>query len=398
MTLTDSVTLHADVVVVGARCAGAATAMLLARAGHDVLVVDRAQFPSDTISTHSIARPGVVQLGRWGLLQCIVDSGAPRCRRVDLYSPSGGVTRRIKERYGTDFLVNPRRVVLDAFLQEAAVEAGARVLAECSAEGLLKDGRGRVVGLQVRNPDRHVEVRARHVVGADGLGSRVARWAGAPFSDVRATTGATLYTYVPGDWSALEYHVADGGFAGVFPTHGGEACVWVCSPQATAKWHRRLHPADRGLLSLLSQVAPSLADRVRDAGRRSPTRGMLSMPNHRRVPSGSGWALVGDASIHRDAITGFGISDAFRDAELLAAALDTALRSPADEVVALRDYERERDRISTRVFDLTLQLAAFPEPTRFTQLQKELAVAIDEQAGELAGRPLPYAAALPASA
>jgi flavin-dependent dehydrogenase len=172
MTSTDTVTLHADVVVVGARCAGAATAMLLARAGHDVLVVDRAQFPSDTISTHSIARPGVVQLARWGLLQAVVDSGAPACRRVDLYSPDGVVTRVVKDRHGTDFLVNPRRVVLDELLLEAALAAGARVLTGCWAESLVRDGRGRVAGLRARTHDRQVEVRARHVVGADGVGSR----------------------------------------------------------------------------------------------------------------------------------------------------------------------------------------------------------------------------------
>src|SRR6187455_3430447 len=75
--------LEADVVVVGARCAGAATAMLLARAGHDVLVLDRASFPSDTISTHVIARSGMVQLHRWGMLDTVVATGAPPVRRVE---------------------------------------------------------------------------------------------------------------------------------------------------------------------------------------------------------------------------------------------------------------------------------------------------------------------------
>ena len=85
-----------DVVVVGGRVAGSATAMLLARLGHDVVVVDQACFPSDTISTHSIARSGVVQLQRWGLLDAVLDSGAPAIRQVTFHALSGSVSRPIK--------------------------------------------------------------------------------------------------------------------------------------------------------------------------------------------------------------------------------------------------------------------------------------------------------------
>jgi len=77
-----------DVVVVGGRVAGSATAMLLARLGHDVVVVDEASFPSDTISAHSIARSGVVQLQRWGLLDAVLDSGTPAIRQQPADVPS----------------------------------------------------------------------------------------------------------------------------------------------------------------------------------------------------------------------------------------------------------------------------------------------------------------------
>ena len=114
-----------DVVIVGARCAGAATALLLARAGYDVAMVDRSPMPQDTLSTHAIARSGVVQLSRWGLLDVVLDSGAPALRSVGFGTPAGFTTRVVKPTAGVDLLVAPRRHVLDSILREAAVTAGA---------------------------------------------------------------------------------------------------------------------------------------------------------------------------------------------------------------------------------------------------------------------------------
>src|SRR5262245_30104647 len=105
-----------DVVVVGGRVAGSATAMLLARLGHDVMVVDQASFPSDTTSTHAIARSGMVQLRRWGLLDAVLDSGAPAIRRVTFHAPGESVSRVVKHKAGVDFVVAPRRYVLDTIL------------------------------------------------------------------------------------------------------------------------------------------------------------------------------------------------------------------------------------------------------------------------------------------
>ena len=172
---------HHDVVVVGGRVAGSATAMLLARLGHDVVVVDQASFPSDTVSTHSIARSGVVQLRRWGLLDDVLDSGAPAIRQVTFNAAGESVTRTIKEKAGVDLVVAPRRYVLDTILATAAEHAGAQVRPGVTVTGVQRDGRGRVVG--VSGQDRagaRVELGARFVVGADGLRSRVAELVGAP--------------------------------------------------------------------------------------------------------------------------------------------------------------------------------------------------------------------------
>lgn len=387
-------TWQADVVVVGARCAGAATAMLLADAGHDVLVIDRASFPSDTVSTHVIARTGMVQLNRWGLLRALHDSGAPRVTTVEIDTGVDVVVRTIKDRHGVDHLLAPRRIVLDGILQDAARRSGARFAAEVSVDEVVTDAGDRVVGLRAHDARGGIRVHARHVVGADGLGSRIARAVSAPFTLDRPTSGAALYAYFAGDWSSIEYHIGAGALAGAFPTHGGEACVWICAPEDVARRHQRGGHRDAVLTGLLAELTPAFGDRVHHTEQTSPVRGMLRMPNHVRQAAGPGWSLVGDAGYHRDAITGHGISDAFRDAELLAVALDAALRHPASETAALTAYGRDRDRMARPIFDLTCELATFPGAERFVELQRQLAVAIDDQAGELAARPSPVGAAV----
>ena len=177
----------ADVVIVGARCAGAATAMLLARGGHDVVMVDRATFPSDTLSTHAIARGGVVQLHRWGLLDAVVASGAPPIRRVEFCTGDQPVVRTVKDRYGVDFLVAPRRHVLDPLIQGAAVDAGARLRPSVTVTGVVRNAAGRVIGITGRDGEGPIEVHARFVVGADGLKSRVARSVGARMLERRTS-------------------------------------------------------------------------------------------------------------------------------------------------------------------------------------------------------------------
>ena len=126
-----------DVVVVGGRVAGSATAMLLARLGHDVAVVDQASFPSDTTSTHSIARSGVVQLQRWGLLDAVLDSGAPATRQVTFHALGESVTRTIKHKSGVGLVVSPRPHVLDTILAAAAQRAGAEVRTGITVTGVI---------------------------------------------------------------------------------------------------------------------------------------------------------------------------------------------------------------------------------------------------------------------
>ena len=386
-----------DVVVVGARAAGAATALLLARLGHDVVLLDRAVFPADTLSTHQLARTGVVQLQRWGLLQAVLASGAPAIRRVTFTAAGESVTRAIKHKAGVDLLVAPRRYILDTIVAEAAASAGVDIRFGVTVTGVRLDDTGRAAG--VYGHDRTgapLEIDARFVIGADGLGSRVARSVRAEVIEKRGDDGAAQYAYFAGlPWNGIELFIADRAMAGVFPTHHGEACIWICTPSTDARAARR-RTASRAeaFTAQLERAAPELAARLRAGRRTSPVTGMMRSPNQLRKPHGPGWALVGDAGYHRDPITGHGLSDAYRDAELLAVALHQTLRGDTDDTRALAGYQHRRDHALREVFEITSALATYPPVPEFAELQKQLSRAIDIEAAELAAHPVPGARTL----
>ena len=321
-----------DVVVVGGRVAGSATAMLLARLGHDVVVVDQASFPSDTVSTHSIARSGVVQLRRWGLLDEVLDSGAPAIRQVTFNAAGESITPD-DQGQGRGRLPGRASAVRAGHAPRHRRRTRRRRGAPRRHRDRRAAGRARPGG-RGDGQDRAgapVELGARFVVGADGLRSRVADLVGAAINEAGPAGGAAQYAYYAGiPWSGIEFFVAERSFAGVFPTHDGQACIWVCTPSADAKAvRRRTGSRVEAFATLLERSHPELAERLRQARRTSPVQGMLRQPNQLRQAFGPGWALVGDAGYYRDAITAYGISDAFRDAELLAVALDQALEATA---------------------------------------------------------------------
>ena len=369
--------------------------MLLARLGHDVVVVDRATFPSDAISTHSIGRSGVVQLQHWGLLDAVLGSGAPAIRQVTFHAGGEAITRTIKAKAGVDLVVAPRRYALDAILARAAQNAGADLRTGVTVTGVRRDERGRVIGAY--GHDRagvSVGLRCRYLIGADGLRSSVVRLVGAAPQEVRPKGGAIQYAYYSGSlWTGIEFFVTERTFAGVFPTHQG-ACIWVCTPSVDARVVRRTSSSRASAFGdLVDRAAPELTARMRRTRRTSPVLGMLCQPNQIRQAYGPGWALVGDAGYYRDAVTAHGISDAFRDAEGLASALDQVLSGRADGATGLAAYQRRRDQALREIFEITCQLSAYPPVPRFIELQKQLGAAIDKEAADLAfgrdGRRLP---------
>lgn len=217
-----------DVIVAGARCAGAPTAMLLARRGYRVLLVDRARFPSDTLSTHFLQPRGAAMLARWGLLERLRDTGCPAINPIVFDAGAVSVTADAEPVGGVVQAFCPRRTILDQLLVEAAVEAGCELRAATAVDGLLWDG-DRVLGIRSRGPGgRELVERARVVVGADGMRSRVARLVDATVYDRHRPLIGVFYTYWQGvEARNAEFQVRDGRHILVFPTHHDLTCIFV---------------------------------------------------------------------------------------------------------------------------------------------------------------------------
>jgi 2-polyprenyl-6-methoxyphenol hydroxylase-like FAD-dependent oxidoreductase len=348
-----------DVAVVGARCAGAATAMLLARRGHRVLVLDHARPGSDTLSTHALMRGGAVQLRRWGLLGAVAAAGTPPIRQTRFQYGDESAPVRIKPGAGVDALYAPRRTVLDRILVDAAVAAGAEVRFGVGVTDLERDPDGRVVGLVARDRDlAPVRVRARLTIGADGIRSLVARETGAATLRTGAGSGAVVYGYWAGlDVTGYEWFYRRGATAGFVPTNDGETLVFAGT--TTARFRREIAGDVRaGYLRLLKEAVGGSDHRLDDRPAPPRLRAFPGQPGHSRRPWGPGWALVGDAGHFVDPLSTHGMTDAFRDAELLAEAVDAVLAG-ADEGAALAGYERRRDHLARPMFDAIDRLSGY---------------------------------------
>ncbi len=352
-------THHYDVIVVGARCAGSPTAMLLARQGYRVLLLDRATFPSDTISTHVIQPTGIAALNRWGLLGQLL---ATQCPPVGTYAfDFGPVT--IAGAPGTDdspVAYAPRRTVLDNLLVGAAAEAGAEVREGFTVDEVLTDG-GRVTGIRGHGQGgRAVCEHARVVIGADGLHSAVAAATRPQHYHDKPPLLCGYYAY----WSGLpmagrfENYIRPSRGWGVCPTHDGLTVVVVGWPHAEFAANKT--DVEGNYLKAFD-LAPEFAERIRAARRETRIVG-TTVPNYFRQPYGPGWALVGDAGYNKDPITAQGISDAFRDAELCATALDHALSGSRPFGESMSGYQAARDQHVLPMYEFTTQLATLQPP------------------------------------
>ncbi len=344
-----------DAIIVGARVAGSSTAQLLARRGYRVLLVDRATFPSDTLSTHQIQLPGSAALKRWGLLDKVIATDPGKADQVHFDMDGLVITGQYPPLDGVAAVYSPRRYVLDTILVEAAEEAGVEVRQEFTVQELLWE-EGRVVGVrgQAKTGGSMTE-RARIVIGADGRHSLVAKAVAAPSYDEQPTLTCGYYSY----WSGIplqggEIYRRGKRFIGLWPTNDHLTLIYIAWPAAEFSTFR----ADiEGSFLATIDLVPALAERVRQGQRAERISGSGEMPNAYRKPFGPGWALVGDAGYLKDPVSAYGISDAFRDAELLAIALDDGFTGRQPLEAALGHYEQQRNAASKPFYEFTIETA-----------------------------------------
>lgn len=332
-----------DAIIIGARCAGSPLGMLMARAGHRVLVVDRATFPSDALSTHAVTGDAPERIARWGLWETVTARTAPT------QGTRFGVQGQVFDIPGVS--VSPRRTVLDKILVDAAREAGAEVREGFSVSKLLRDDAGAVCGIEGRGSDGEtVTERARIVIGADGRNSMVAKEV-AP-EEYNALPGITCgyYSYFEGypHDNRIEVHFGDGLACFVFPTSDGQVCLGT--EHRDSDWEALRADTEGEVARSFERLG--LGEAYARAKRVEEWRGVLRPAGYFRKPFGPGWALVGDAGYLKDPILGQGINDAFRDAELLANALHAAWKGETPLEVALGGYQQARDGASGGVYAL----------------------------------------------
>ncbi len=375
MTPLTDVSSSYDAIVIGARCAGASTAMLLARRGLRVLVVERAAYGTDTLSTNALMRGGVLQLARWGVLDEVIAAGTPAVRRTTFHYDDERLEIPIAPRDGVDALYAPRRTVLDRVLADAARAAGADIVYGARLVDLLRDENGRVAGAVVeshRGAPR--SIRADLVIGADGVRSTVARLVGAPTTHRGRHAGWVVFGY----WRGLpvdgyNWHYRLGVSAGVIPTNDDETLVFAAGPRA------RFHDGGRtdtagGYARVVAEVSPELAEAMQRAERVGTFHGFPGELTYLRRSWGPGWALVGDAGCFKDPITAHGITDALRDAELLARAVVEGTEE------ALARYEATRDDLVRDLLEITDEIASYEWDLETVRvLHKDLSKAMNHE-------------------
>jgi 2-polyprenyl-6-methoxyphenol hydroxylase-like FAD-dependent oxidoreductase len=343
-----------DAVIVGARCAGAATALLLARGGARVLVVDRAVEGSDTTSTHALMRGAVLQLHRWGVLPAIVDAGTPAVRSTTFSYRDQDITVAIEPKFDVNALYAPRRTLLDRILVKAAVESGADVRYGVRVDDLTRSRDGRVTGIAALSNGIRQRVEADLVIGADGLYSTVAQAVGADDVVAGHHSTASLYSY----WEDLAvdgyyWRFVNGVSLGAIPTNHGATGLFVSVP--SDRFRAEVHENDSTTLyrRLIREASPEFDARLASARQVEGVRGFGGHRGFIKRAAGPGWALVGDAAYFKDPLTAHGITDALRDAELLARAISLGTAE------ALVDFERTRLDLSRRMLEISDEVASF---------------------------------------
>jgi flavin-dependent dehydrogenase len=352
---------HVDVVVVGARVAGATLAALLGDAGARVLLVDRASFPSATLSTHFFRGGHAVSVfRRLGVLDRLLALGAPPLRCEYTYVDDDAAEVGPPQDPGdVGYSLSVRREALDDVLVRRAARSPVVELAERSRLDDLLRREGRVIGAVIEGPRGRRAVGARVVVGADGRRSKVAKLVGADDQERRSGARALYYRYVrgfasPAEEIGAEFSLRGDEIAYVFPSDDGFACVAVSSPKSLFSEFRASPSA---MLDARIGRHSQIAERYEAAQRDGTVLGTAPEDNYVRIPFGEGWALVGDAGMHMDPWSGRGIDMAAVHGAMLADELLPALRGDANLLDALARYRARRDEHGLDPWRETVALA-----------------------------------------
>lgn len=338
-----------DAIVVGARCAGAPAAMLLARAGHRVLLVDRAAFPSDKLSTLYIQQPGVKLLRDWGLLAAVTATGCPPLDHVVYRLGEVEVAGCADPYEGITAAYAPRRHLLDAILVDAAISAGVEFRPKAAVEGVLVDD-GRVVGVTIDGTD----VRARLVIGADGMRSTVAGLVDAKVITEHPPLTCAFYTFWRGPRTHFELYEGPTGWVSAVPTNDA---VLISAYYPQERFDEVRKRSREAYLENVRDNAPQLYAKLAGAEQVERLYATGDQRNFFREAAGPGWALIGDAGHHKDSLTARGIGDAFLQASLLATQVSGVLADPAELDVSLKRFAEERDQALMESYQATLLVA-----------------------------------------
>jgi menaquinone-9 beta-reductase len=358
-----------DVIVIGGSVSGAPTAMLLARQGHSVLLVEKAVFPRDRNSTHFIWPRGMSYLNRWGMADQMMEA-APSFRNMEVniegISLVGAVSlpalkQRFKNLHGDDKGVidvycGPRRYFLDKQLLDAARQAGVDVREGACYNGpQIEDGR--VVGILASTAQgENLDARAKIVIGADGRFSRFADDVSAATVDFRELSTFAYYGYFSGiNKPELAIHKRGRYGTAIFPTMNKTHMVLVYGP--TAMWDEFRKDALRNFLDIYRFCASDVAALIEKGQRTEAFKACGKMEAFQRQCHGPGWALVGDASSFKDQVTAMGITHSFRDAELISTHIHRALSGEMDLDSALTRYAQVRKADYASYFDFVCKVA-----------------------------------------
>ena len=369
-----------DVIVVGARCAGASTSLLLARKGLKVLMVDKVQFPKDTLSTHFLWPRGASYLNRFGLLDSVREfspTGTSVHVGIEDFQMTSEVsldhlTYRFEQLHGnsenlTQEYLSSRRYLLDDFLSQQAVLAGVEFRPNFVVTGLIKDG-DRVCGIKGRNSDgAEIRETAKVVIGADGKASTVARHVGAERREVRPACSFAHFSYFSGfDLGGVTIQKRGRLSLGIVKTSNQQNMTLVFGPKDWFSSYKG--DPKENFIRTLSHINPEIGEIVATQGvQEERFYGTNDMAGFIRTSSGPGWALIGDAACFKDQCTASGMTHAFRDAELVSDHVFAGLVT-GDLESELREYSRKRFVDSWRYYEFVCQQAEM-NPARVDELQ-----------------------------